>query len=244
ADMGVKSVVTYAENTDYGIGQAQILGQMLQQLAPNVSYVYHVIDRQANDYTPVLLPLRRNPPEMIVTIALPPYGYRLVNQLYELGIAPSPRTWLFEGAGISDYPDFWSSVGPAAESMLALGFYHPDMQLTEMGDAVVAEYMRRHGGAPSRLVLQAADALLVIARAIEAAGSTDRQAVIQAMGEVAVEGTRGTMTFPQAEDPLFQQWTDIPYVVYQFTQVDQTLEKATLIMGPGQPLDVGKLQRP
>src|SRR5690606_35739286 len=192
ADMGVKSVVTYAENTDYGIGQAQSLGQMLQQLAPNVSYVYHVIDRQANDYTPVLLPLRRNPPEMVVTIALPPYGYRLVNQLYELGIAPSPRTWLFEGAGISDYPDFWSSVGPAAESMLALGFYHPDMQLTEMGDAVVAEYMRRHGGAPSRLVLQAADALLVIARAIEAAGSTDRQAVIQAMGEVAVEGTRGT----------------------------------------------------
>ncbi|HLT58261.1 MAG TPA: ABC transporter substrate-binding protein [Limnochordales bacterium] len=244
AGMGVKSVVTYAENTDYGIGQAEILGRMLEQLAPDVAYEFHVIDRQAADYVPVLLPLRRNLPEMVVTIALPPYGYRLVNQLYELGIAPSPRTWLFEGAGISDYPDFWSSVGPAAESMLALGFYHPDMQLTEMGDAVVAEYMRRHGGAPSRLVLQAADALLVIARAIEAAGSTDRQAVIQAMGEVAVEGTRGTMTFPQAEDPLFQQWTDIPYVVYQFTQVDQTLEKATLIMGPGQPLDVGKLQRP
>src|SRR5690606_35501566 len=111
AGMGVKSVVTYAENTDYGIGQAEILGRMLEQLAPDVAYEFHVIDRQAADYVPVLLPLRRNLPEMVVTIALPPYGYRLVNQLYELGIAPSPRTWLFEGAGISDYPDFWSSVG-------------------------------------------------------------------------------------------------------------------------------------
>src|SRR5690606_5073796 len=72
-DMGVRSVVAYAENTDYGIGQAEILGRMLRQLAPEVSYEFHVIDRTAVDYVSVLLPLRRNPPEMVVTIALAPY---------------------------------------------------------------------------------------------------------------------------------------------------------------------------
>lgn len=243
-DMGVRSVVAYAENTDYGIGQAEILGRMLRQLAPEVSYEFHVIDRTAVDYVSVLLPLRRNPPEMVVTIALAPYGYRLVNQLYELGIAPSPGTWLFEGAGISDNPDFWSSVGPAAEYMLTLGFYHPDMELTELGRYVVDEYIRRHGHSPSRLVIQAADALRVIVAAIEKAGSADRQAILDAMSDIAVEGTRGVMTFPKGEGPLFQQWTDIPYVVYQFTQVDQSVDDATLIMGPDTPLDVSKLVRP
>lgn len=243
-DMGVRSVVAYAENTDYGIGQAEILGQVLSEIAPEVRYEFHVIDRQAADYVPVLLPLRRNAPEMVITIALAPYGYQLVNQLYELGIAPSRGTWLFEGAGISDNPDFWSSVGRAGEYMLTLGFYHPDMELNPIGEYVVSTYMERFGNAPSRLVIQAADALLLIAEAIKAAGTTESEAVIKAMGEISVVGTRGTMTFPKGEGPLYQQWTDIPYVVYQFTGVNQGVGDAQLIIGPDTPLDVTKLSTP
>lgn len=243
-DMGIRSVVTFAENTDYGIGQAEILQQVLADIAPDVQYTYHVLDRTAVDFVPVLLPLRRNPPEMVVTIMLAPAGYHLVNQLYSQGIAPSPRTWLFEGAGISDNPDFWDSVGPAGQYMLTLGFYHPAMNLTSFGVDLVNTYMSRHGNAPSRLVIQAADALYALAQAIQVAGTTESSAVIEALRTISVPGTRGVMSFPQGDGPLFQQWTDIPYVVYQFTEQEQSVGEARLIVAPGRPLDVSLLVRP
>lgn len=243
-DMGIKSVVTFAENTDYGIGQAEILEKVLAEIAPEVDYAYHVLDRTAVDYVPVLLPLRRNPPEMVVTIMLAPGGYHLVNQLYSQGIAPSAGTWLFEGAGISDNPDFWDSVGAAGQYMLTLGFYHPGMNLTSFGIDLVNTYIERHGNAPSRLVIQAADALFALAHAIRRAGTTDSPAVIQALRELTVPGTRGVMSFPQGEGALYQQWTDIPYVVYQFTERYQEVGQAQLIIAPDRPLDVRLLVKP
>lgn len=243
-DMGLKSVVAFAENTDYGIGQAEILEKVLAEIAPEVDYAYHVLDRTAVDYVPVLLPLRRNPPEMVVTIMLAPGGYHLVNQLYSQSIAPSAGTWLFEGAGISDNPDFWDSVGAAGQYMLTLGFYHPGMNLTSFGIDLVNTYIERHGNAPSRLVIQAADALFALAHAIRRAGTTDSPAVIQALRELAVPGTRGVMSFPQGEGALYQQWTDIPYVVYQFTERYQEVGQAQLIIAPDRPLDVRLLVKP
>jgi hypothetical protein len=37
---------------------------------------------------------------------------------------------------------------------------------------------------------------------------------------------------------------EIPYVNYQLTAVNQPVSESNLIQGPGQPLDVHKLQKP
>src|SRR6476619_5347461 len=57
AAMGVKKVVAFAENTDYGIGQAKLTGEMLKQKAPNIEYRYETLDRASKDFTAVMLPL-------------------------------------------------------------------------------------------------------------------------------------------------------------------------------------------
>jgi branched-chain amino acid transport system substrate-binding protein len=244
SEMGVDRVVAFAENTDYGIGQAEVLQEKLAELAPNVEYRFQVLDRTASDYTASLLPLRRNPPDMVVTIMLPPAGYQLLSQLHEQGIAPSADTWLFDGAGIADYPDFWENVSDAAKSLIALGFYHPEMKLSELGNRVADMYRERTGEAPGRLPLQATDALFVLADAIERAGSTERQAVIEALKETNFEGTRGTIEFSMEEGPTFQQWTSIPYVVYQYTDVNQDVADTQLLAGPGVEFDPNDLERP
>jgi len=241
--MGLSSVVAFAENTDWGIGQAELLGEFLREQVPGIRYEYHVLDREARDFTPAVLPLRRSRPDMVAMIMLPPAGYHLANQLYEMGIAPSASTWLFDGGGIADYPDFWDVVRDAGKYMLSFGLYHPSMTLTELGVTVREAYIQRHGGFPSRLVFQAADALAVLAEAIDNAGSTDSQAIQAALRETNLDGTRGTITFQTDREPayLFQQWVDFPYVVFQFLEVDQSVGDSTLIMGPGVPLDTGKL---
>lgn len=167
-----------------------------------------------------------------------------MNQLNEQGVIPAEDTWLFEGGGLFSYPDFWENVGDAALYGIYFDLYHTDMALSDFGQTVREEYMQRHGGSPGRLVFQAADSLLLLREAIANAGSTDSDSMIKWLQQAKVEGTRGTITFSDQEGPLFQQWVDTPYVTYQVTEPEQTLEETTLISGPGMGVQVQQLRRP
>ena len=244
AAMGVKSVVAFCENTDYGIGQAKALGDQLKAKAPNVQYKYETLDRAAKDFTPAVLALRANPPEMIATMMLPPAAYILMNQLYEQGVAPSAKTWFYDGAGIADYPDFWQNVKDAGKYMLNFGLYHPQMNIPPIGREMAAEYTKRTKNEPNRLVFQAADSLLLIAEAIKQANGTDPKAITRALQTIKFSGVRGPFEFGKEQGVGFHQWVDIPYVAFQLTEVNQPVSKSNLIQGPGQKLDVSKLQKP
>lgn len=244
AALKVKRVVAFAENTDYGIGQAKLLGDFLKKAAPDTEYKYVALDRAGKDFTPAVLPLRANPPDVVVNIMLPPAAYILMNQLYEQGVAPSAQTWLYDGAGIADYPDFWQNVKEAGKYLLAFGLYHPLMPMPELGKQVGQIYQQQSKSEPNRLIFQAADSVLLIARAIEQAKSTESAAIIKALQQMEFEGTRGKFRFSQDAGYKYQQWVDIPYVTYQLTEIDQPLSKTTLIQASGQPLDIAKAVKP
>jgi ABC-type branched-subunit amino acid transport system substrate-binding protein len=110
AAMKLKNVVAFAENTDYGIGQAKLLDKFLKEKSPQTKFHYETLDRASKDFTPAVLALRGSPPDMVINIMLPPAAYILMNQLYEQGVAPSAKTWSYDGAGLADYPDFWKNV--------------------------------------------------------------------------------------------------------------------------------------
>jgi branched-chain amino acid transport system substrate-binding protein len=243
AAMGVKRVVAFAENTDYGIGQAKLMAELIKVKAPNVQFKYETLDRAGKDFTPAVLALRADPPDMAVNIMLPPAAYILMNQLYEQGVAPSAKTWMYDGAGIADYPDFWQNVKDAGKYMVSFGLYHPQMPVPQIGKDVAAEYTKRTKSEPNRLIFQSADSLLLIVDAIRQAKSTDPKAITKALQDIKFSGVRGPLTFSKEPGYKFQQWVDIPYVNYQLTEVNQPVSKSNLIQGPGQPLNVGKLQK-
>jgi ABC-type branched-subunit amino acid transport system substrate-binding protein len=244
AALGVKSVVAFAENTDYGIGQAKALAENLKVKAPNVQYKYETLDRAGKDFTPAVLALRANPPDMVATMMLPPAAYILMNQLYEQGVAPSAKTWFYDGGGIADYPDFWQNVKDAGKYMISFGLYHPQMSVPAIGKDVAAEYTKRTKNEPNRLIFQSADSLLLIAEAIKQAKSTDPKAVTKALQTIKFSGVRGPFQFGKEPGVGFQQWVDIPYVNYQLTEVNQPVSKSNLIQGAGEPVAVNKLQKP
>lgn len=244
AALKVRSVVAFAENTDYGIGQAKLLGEFLKKVAPQTQYKYVALDRAGKDFTPAVLPLRASPPELVVNIMLPPAAYILMNQLYEQGVAPSAKTAFYDGAGIADYPDFWQNVKEAGKYMLAFGLYHPAMPMPALGKEVGDIYQKQAKTEPNRLIFQAADSVLLIARAIEQAKSTDGAAIIKALQGIQFEGVRGKFSFSQEAGYKYQQWVDIPYVTYQLTEVNQPVSKTTLIQVPGQPLQIDKVLKP
>jgi len=244
AAMKLKRVVAFAENTDYGIGQAKALAEFLKQKAPGVEYKFETLDRASKDFTPAVLALRGNPPDMICTMMLPPAAYIVMNQLYEQGVAPSAKTWFYDGGGIADYPDFWQNVKDAGKGLISFGLYHPKMQQPELGRQVGAEYQKRTKNEPNRLIFQAADSLLLIVDAIKDANSTDPQKIEASLRKMKFTGTRGTFQFGDKPGIGFQQWVDIPYVNYQLTAVNQKVSESNLIQAPGMPLDVNNLQKP
>jgi branched-chain amino acid transport system substrate-binding protein len=244
AAMKVKNVIAFAENTDYGIGQAKLLAEFIKEKAPGTSYKFETLDRAGKDFTPAVLALRANPPDMVINVMLPPAAYILMNQLYEQGVAPGPKTWSYDGAGIADYPDFWQNVKDAGKYMISFGLYHPKMPQPQLGKQVAAEYVKRTKGEPNRLIFQAADSLLLIVDAIKQAKSTDPKKIEAALKTMKFTGVRGTFQFSDKPGYTFQQWVDIPYVNYQLTAVNQKVSESNLIQGPGQPLDVNKLQKP
>ncbi|MGQ0653250.1 MAG: ABC transporter substrate-binding protein [Betaproteobacteria bacterium] len=244
AKMKVKNVIAFPENTDYGIGQAETLKKTLAKVAPDVKYTFRALDRAAKDFTPVVLPLKQERPDMIVLMMLPPTAYILMNQLYENGIAPSKQTWLYDGAGIADYPEFWDNVKDAGVHLISFGLYHPRMSLTPIGRQVREMYIAREKREPNRLIFQAADSLFILADAAERARSTAPDALIKALGETKFQGVLGTVTFERTPGIHFQQWKDIPYVTYQLTARGQQLPDTLLVQAPGLELAAEKLVRP
>jgi branched-chain amino acid transport system substrate-binding protein len=244
AAMGVKRVVAFAENTDYGIGQAKLMAELIKTKAPGVDFKYETLDRAGKDFTPAILPLRANPPDMVVNIMLPPAAYIVMNQLYEQGVAPSAKTWSYDGAGIADYPDFWQNVKDAGKYMVSFGLYHPKMPMPPLGQQVAAEYKKRTKNDPNRLIFQAADSLLLIVDAIKQGKSAEPASIIKTMQGMNFSGARGSFQFSKEPGYKFQQWVDIPYVNYQLTAVNQPIGDSILIQGPGEKLDVKKLVKP
>jgi len=242
--MKVKRVVAFAENTDYGIGLAKGLGSALKAAAPNIEYKYETLDRASKDFTPAILALKANPPDVVVLTMLPPGAYIALNQLYEQGVAPTAKTIVYDGAGMADYPDFWQNVKEAGKYLMTIGMYHPEMKQTDLSRQIAVAYKRKTGNDPNRLIFQAVDSLVVVVDSIRQAKSTDPAKMLAAMQTGKFDGARGMMNFDSRPGVSYHQWMDIPYVNYQLTAVNQAVGNTTLLQGPGMALNVNKLQYP
>ena len=244
ATMKVKRVVAFAENTDYGIGQAKLTGEMLKKLDPSIDYKYETLDRTSKDFTAAILPLRANPPDVIVMSMLPPAAYLVMNQVYEQGVAPSAKTVLYDGGGLADYPDFWQNVKESGKYLLSFALYHPQMKQTKLAGDIAAEYKKRTGNDINRLVLQAADSLHLVLQGIEHAKSTDPEKLAAAMRTMKFESIRGITNFSTQQGFGYQQWLEIPYVNYELTAEKQPVGQTVMIQGPGQKFDPSKIVHP
>lgn len=237
--MGVKRVVAFAENTDYGIGLANLIADILKD-DDSVDFKFEILDRAGKDFMPAVLPLRSNPPDMTVNLMLPPASYVIGNQLYEQGIAPSSTTWMYD-TGNADFPDFWQNAGDSGTFLMSFGLYHPQMQMPELGQHVSEEYVKRMNKEPNRLTFQAADSVWLIAEAIRIGGSDDPETMISTMQTMTFDSVRGSFQFSQEPGPYFQSWKDIPYVNIQFTEKNQPMSQSTLLEGPGLPFSMDRL---
>ncbi len=231
---GIKKVVALVEDTDYGIGIAENIKKSIEKLGAKTSFKYEVVEKTSKDFVPILLKYKtQEKPEMIITAVTQPGGFLVLKQAHEIRFAPSKNT-LYLDATCTAQNDkvFWEAVKDAGKYVLMSCPYSPSVQLTPLGEKIKQRYVKEFDRQPNYLPLQGYDAMLALTTAIKMAGSTDRKAIVAALADVQVAGTRGDIKFEKESGVWHNQWKDVPTFIFQYSERDQSAGDASILFPP------------
>ncbi|MCA1988963.1 MAG: ABC transporter substrate-binding protein [Desulfarculus sp.] len=219
---GFKRVAIVAENTDWGLGIKDLAEAGLK--AAGVATEVFITERQSQDHYTELNKIKNFKPDLVLAFV---YGFGvhyLIAQSNEVGLVPQTAL-LLEGAGPpSLWPDFWKNVGDAGNLELFVSSMHKDVMLTPVAKEFQEAYVKKFGKEPTDYKSRSMyNTLLIAADAINRAGSTDPDKLVEALektdltvcsGQVKFGTEKGSYRYHQWQPPmLIIQWQDKKQVV-------------------------------
>jgi len=234
---GFKNIVAMVENTDWGLGAWDALVPWLEKAG--VQYERAVADLTEEDFTPQLLRWKsmKPRPELFLGWMTGPAAYRLLNQSKEIGFAPTPET-LYKGESPVLFPEFWENCGENGLYVIMHEIGLPESAFNDKTRAFVAAFQAKHGRTPTSLGMEGYDSLALMAEAIKQAGSTDPDAIIDALENIHWVGVQGEYYFtytsknpvpPDMPAWLWHQWEEVPMILRQYSKVGQSHIDAPII---------------
>lgn len=193
SEVDAKTIATLFPNNPYGVGveiaTCEAASQMGVECVAKVRY-----EEQKTDYRPELRQLTAPNPEAVVFFAYGADAALIMRQAYELGLNAADK-WI--GTEVSNWEQDVKDVPQVAEGIR--GIEHDvggDFYETEYS----AAYRERFGEAPlTAFGAFGYDAAMLAALAIEQAGSTESDAIRQALVEVSktYKGLTGDLTLDE-----------------------------------------------
>ena len=235
-------MVLIAENTDYGIGQAESDKKFHEELGIKILETIFV-ETNTTDFQPILSRIKAmDPAPDVIRVAITGQAsYNLEQQMVDLGLAPSEKTI---GAASTDAlaPEFWQSVPNGnyyAFSYIGL----PPSLYNDTTKHVAEEYKKAFNTEPASDALEAYDSVWIVADAIKRAGTTESKAVIAALEETDIVLAQGrywfkyTSTNPLPTDGsvaayMWHQWPDPAILFLQYFEPNQAWQDAAVIWPP------------
>lgn len=191
ARRNVRSVgILYDAADNSTIGQMEAVKAAAPRLGLAMKDVesFHAGDQ---DFSLALTRFLADPPDLVYVGATTNEASLIISQARELGL----KSLLIGGAGFND-PRIARLPGKAADGVLT--FFPFDVTSDQpMVRNFIEQYRAKHGGAsPPSLAALGYDSVLLVADAIRRAGSADRDAVRNALGETSgFQGVDGTFTY-------------------------------------------------
>ena len=215
-------VLTYANN-DYGQTVAKSAIAALQAQGVKVLDTI-AVDQQAKDMTPVVLRVKSLKPDAVISVVYFEDGVLLHKARFNLGY--DDPIWIGGSAGFTD-DKLWGVLGDEVASRtlthaFGLAFYSPDANLPGMRDAARRGLAAYPGKVIDQSFMFGAQAGILVARAVAAAGSADPERVNIALHalkfpakapEIVLPFIVGDLSFNrngilEGTSPLFVQWHD------------------------------------
>jgi len=185
-------------------------GEHLRDMAKKRGYTIVVDQKYAaptKDFSSLILDLKSAGADVLFSVPTPPQSIGLVKQMKELQY--SPKVTLFiRGPDLSTY---WEAMGRDASYVISSGDWDETMSYPG-NDKLVKEYRAKNPeikniGIP---VGCAYGVVQILAKAIEMAGTLDREAIRNTIAKVEITTVRGPTKFNENGTPIlrygFRQW--------------------------------------
>ena len=216
-----KKAYIVAENTDWGLGIGKLCKAALDKAG--VANKTLVTERKSQDHYTELAKIKAYDPDVILAFVYGTGLHYFVAQAGEMKV--SPKATILDGAGPpSLWPDLWKNVGDYGNLECLVSSMHEKVELTKLATYFREAYVKEFGKKPtdykSRSIF---DAILIAADAINRAGSTDPDKLVQAIENSNLLVTRGTAKFDTTKGgPSYHHWMP-PMLVIQWQDKKQVV---------------------
>lgn len=208
------------DNTAYGKGLADETMRFYEE-AGGEPVIYQAYTAGEQDYTALVTRLNNENVDILYVGGYHTEAGLIKRQMVDQGM----DTILVSGdALVTD--EYWSITGDAGEGTLMT--FSPDPRLNEVAQPVV-EAFEEQGINPEGYTLYTYASIQAWAQAVEAAGSTDFDAVVDALNEGTFETVLGPLEFDDVGDVtlpgyVFYEWTGGQYGYHE--SAEAMLEEA------------------
>ncbi len=241
-DLGLDDVIIMTENTDYGIPAAADEAALLE--AAGITVEQYSFELGTEDFVPVLnrVQARAEPTDAVRVLVTGETGFNLVQQMAELGIAPSADTICVAESFAGDSTQFWAAVPDGNYCAFTRVGATPAL-FGDIAHEVNDRYTAEWGGVAPSYSLEPYDSVRLLAAAMDIADSfTDGAAIVAALETIDIELAQGRYYFaygshnpdlPEGEPTyLWHQWPDPIVTVAQYFEQDQSALDAAVIYPP------------
>lgn len=216
-----KKAYIVAENTDWGLGIAKLCKKALDKAG--VQYKSIVTERKSQDHYTELSKIKAFDPDIILAFVYGNGLHYFVAQAGELKV--TPKAIILDGAGPpSLWPSFWKNVGDYGNLECFVSSMHEDVELTQLATDFRKAYVKAFGKQPSDYKSRSIfDAILIAANAVNQAGSTDPDKIVDALENTDLVVTRGGVNFgTEKGGPSYHHWMP-PMLVIQWQDKKQVV---------------------
>jgi ABC-type branched-subunit amino acid transport system substrate-binding protein len=236
AEVGWEKIVFVVEDSDYGHLQSEAWVEQLEALGITDVEVYFA-DADTEDFTPILQRIMQDPPDMLAGVITGIGNSRMLRQACDLGLAPTAETAYYASVD-AQYPEYWENVGDCGQYTFFTYVGLPESLWNEKTGGFIERYEERYKQAPGGSAMAAYDATYILLNAIEEAGSTDSQAIIDALENIEYTGVMGDFWFeytsdnpvPESEPAwMWHQWPTPNTYIIQYTEVGQSAGDAPVV---------------
>jgi ABC-type branched-subunit amino acid transport system substrate-binding protein len=233
---GISKIVIVTENTDYGIPAAENTTTGLAEYG--IEVVTFGVDIGTQDFAGIVERVRAEDSDMIVVYATGEAAYNFQQQAADAGIGPQDLPFMCNQVSLESEA-FWTNV-PDGNYCLMRRVGLPEQLYNEVALSFLERYTEMTGKqAAESYALEAYDSIMILAQAIEEAGTTDSAAIIDALENITYVGTLGTITFPYnstnlpadngLEDKWWHQFPDPAITIVQYQEAGQDSTEAAVV---------------
>lgn len=233
---GIEKAVILTENTDYGIPAAQ---ETEKGLASNdIESTTFSVDIGTQDYAGIIQRIKAENPDFIITLVTGEAAYNFTQQAADAGIGPQDLPFI-TGQDALESGAYWRNV-PDGQMAFVQRIGVPESQYTEKAKEFARKYKEKTGKSDvESYAMEAYDSIAVLAQAINEAGSTDGDAIVEALENIQHDGTLGKIYFPYGTqkdpsadgkgDEWWHQWPDVALTMIQYQEEGQPSSEAAIV---------------